>query len=88
MPYTLALALAAIGLVALLVVAIRLNAALRRFSAASSVVGDRVGGDAGMIRARSAALRVALAQRRSDEAREGTPRVPSAERGRQEDHRG
>ena len=54
----------------------------------STLVSDRVGDGVGLLRARSAALGVAFAERRPDQARKGEPRVPSVDRGRQEDHRG
>lgn len=86
MPYLPTLLLIVLGLVVLVVVAIRLIGSLRRFRAASTLVGDRVGDGVGLLRARFAALGVALAERRPDRARQGEPRVPSVDRGRQEDN--
>lgn len=84
MPYLPTLLLIVLGLVVLVVVAIRLIGSLRRFRAASTLVGDRVGDGVGLLRARFAALGVALAERRPDRARQVEPRVPSVDRGRQE----
>ena len=86
MPYLPSLVLIALGLVVLVALGVRVVGALRRFRAASTLVGDRVGDGAGLLRARFAALGVALAERRPDQARQGQPRVPSVDRGRQEDH--
>ncbi|MGM1059198.1 bacteriophage holin [Saccharothrix sp. Mg75] len=88
MPYLPTLLLIALGVVVLVVVGVRVIGSLRRFRAASSLVGDRVGDGVGLLRARFAALGVAVAARRPDRARQGEPRVPSVDRGRQEDHRG
>jgi hypothetical protein len=85
-PYLPILALIAFGLVVLVVIAHKVIGSLRRFRAASTLVGDRVGDGVGLLRARYAALGVALAERRPDHAREGKPRVPSVDRGRQEDN--
>ncbi|QQQ79030.1 bacteriophage holin [Saccharothrix sp. 6-C] len=87
MPYLPSLVLIALGVVVLVLTAVRVIRSLRRFRAASTLVGDRVGDGVGLLRARSAALGVALAERRPDHAREGKPRVPSVDRGRQEDNR-
>lgn len=86
MPYLPILVLVLLGVVLLVVTALRVIGSLRRFRAASSLVGDRVGDGVGLLRARSAALGVAFAERRPDHAREGKPRVPSVDRGRQEDN--
>lgn len=88
MPYLPILVLVLFGLVVLVAIAFRVIGSLRRFRAASTLVGDRVGDDAGLLRARFAALGVAFAERRPDQARQGKPRVPSVDRGRQEDNRG
>ncbi|WP_367127208.1 bacteriophage holin [Saccharothrix sp. HUAS TT1] len=88
MPYLPILALVLLGLVLLVLTVLRVVGPLRRFRAASTLVGDRVGDGVGLLRARSAALGVAIAQRRPDHARQGKPRVPSVDRGRQEDNRG
>lgn len=86
MPYLPILALILFGLVVLVATGIRVVGSLRRFRAASTLVGDRVGDGVGLLRARFAALGVAVAGRRPDHAREGKPRVPSVDRGRQEDN--
>ncbi|MFD1152200.1 bacteriophage holin [Saccharothrix hoggarensis] len=88
MPYIPTLALILFGLVALVAVTVRVIGSLRRFRAASTLVGDRVGDGAGLLKARFAALSLAVAERRPDQARQGEPRVPSVDRGRQEDSRG
>ncbi|MEV1115689.1 bacteriophage holin [Actinosynnema sp. NPDC049800] len=87
MPYLPSLVLIVFGVVVLVPIAVRVIRSLRRFRAASTLVGDRVGDGVGLLRARSAALGVAIAERRPDHAREGKPRVPSVDRGRQEDNR-
>ncbi|NUT46870.1 MAG: bacteriophage holin [Saccharothrix sp.] len=86
MPYSPILFLVLFGLVVLVLTALRVIGSLRRFRAASTLVGDRVGNGVGLLRARFAALGVALAERRPDHARQGKPRVPSVDRGRQEDN--
>lgn len=86
MPYLPILALVLLGVVVLVATAVRVIGSLRRFRAASTLVEDRVGDGVGLLRARYAALGVALAERRPDHAREGKPRVPSVDRGRQEDN--
>jgi hypothetical protein len=58
------LALIALGLVALLAIAIRVLRSLRRFAHARTLVGDRFGDGVGLLEARFAALKVAFAQRR------------------------
>ncbi|MFI9008417.1 bacteriophage holin [Actinosynnema sp. NPDC053489] len=87
MPYLPILALIVLGVVVLVLTSVRVVRSLRRFRVASTLVGDRVGDGVGLLRARYAALGVALARRRPDQAREGEPRVPSVDRGRQEDNR-
>lgn len=85
-PYLPILVLIVLGVVVLVLTGFRVIGSLRRFRAASSLVGDRVGDGVGLLRARFAALGVAVAQRRPDHARQGKPRVPSVDRGRQEDN--
>ncbi|WP_177221355.1 bacteriophage holin [Lentzea xinjiangensis] len=67
MPSTPTLALSAFGLVALVAISVRVVRSLRRFASARTLVGDRVGDRAGLLKARSAALKVAIAGRRSSE---------------------
>ncbi|MCE6998970.1 bacteriophage holin [Saccharothrix sp. S26] len=86
MPYLPILAPIVLGVVVLVLTVLRVVRSLRRFRAASTLVGDRVGDRVGLLRARSAALAVAVAARRPDHARKGKPRVPSVDRGRQEDN--
>lgn len=86
MPYLPILAPIVLGVVVLVLTCVRVIRSLRRFRAASTLVGDRVGDGVGLLRARFAALGVAVAERRPDHAREGKPRVPSVDRGRQEDN--
>ncbi|MFD4637177.1 bacteriophage holin [Lentzea sp. NPDC058436] len=67
MPSTPTLALIALGLVALIVIAVRVLRSLRRMASARTLVGNRFGDGVGLLKARSAALKVALAERRSNE---------------------
>jgi hypothetical protein len=76
------LVLVVVGVVALVAVVIRVVGSLRHFTKVSSRVSDNVGDGVGLLKARSAALGVAFAERRNDQ-----PRVRSTDRGRQEDHR-
>ncbi len=66
-PYTPTLALIALGLIVLVAIGVRVIRSLRRFAAARTLVGDRVGDGVGLLKARSAALKVALAERRRPE---------------------
>ncbi|WP_253766555.1 bacteriophage holin [Goodfellowiella coeruleoviolacea] len=54
----------ALGLAVLAAVGIRVFRSLRRFASTSRLVNDQVGDDVGLLKARSAALRVAVDQRR------------------------
>ncbi|WP_176946528.1 bacteriophage holin [Lentzea fradiae] len=65
MPSTPTLALIALGLVVVIVIAVRVIRSLRRFSRARTLVGDRLGDRVGLLKARRAALKVAFAGRRS-----------------------
>ncbi|MET8758540.1 bacteriophage holin [Lentzea sp. NPDC004782] len=67
MPYTPTLALIALGLIVLVAIGLRVIRSLRRFAAARTLVGDRVGDGVGLLKARSAALKVAFAERRRPE---------------------
>jgi hypothetical protein len=82
-PYLPSLVLVVVGVVALVAIVIRVVGSLRHFTKVSSRVSDNVGNGVGLLKARSAALGVAFAERRKDQ-----PRVRSTDRGRQEDHRG
>lgn len=77
------LVLVVLGVVALVAIVVRVVGSVRHFTKASSQVSDNVGNGVGLLKARSAALGVAFAERRKHQ-----PRVRSADRGRQEDHRG
>ena len=66
-PSTPTLALIALGLIVLVAIGLRVIRSLRRFARARTLVGDRVGDGVGMLKARSAALKVAFAQRRPKE---------------------
>ncbi|WP_434442871.1 bacteriophage holin [Lentzea sp. E54] len=86
MPSTPTLALSALGLIALVVIMVRVIRSLRRFASARTLVGDRVGDGVGLLKARSAALKVALAERRtSGQAR--TRANPAYDRRRGADRR-
>ncbi|MCP3803718.1 bacteriophage holin [Allokutzneria sp. A3M-2-11 16] len=65
MPYLLSLLLVVAGLVVLVVVAVKVFRSLSRFGAAYAAAGRHVDDRAGLLRARSAALKVAIAERRS-----------------------
>ncbi|MCG8923682.1 bacteriophage holin [Lentzea sp. CC55] len=67
MPSTPTLALIALGLVVLVVIGVRVLRSLRRLARARTLVGDGVGNGVGLLKARSAALKVALAGRRPKE---------------------
>ncbi|WP_112229651.1 bacteriophage holin [Lentzea atacamensis] len=64
MPYTPTLALVALGLIVLAAIALRVIRSLRRLASARTLVRDRVGDNVGLLKARTAALKVAFAQRR------------------------
>ncbi|HVW43283.1 MAG TPA: bacteriophage holin [Amycolatopsis sp.] len=65
MSYLPSILLAVAGLVILVAVAVRVFRGLRRFRATLSIVMTRTNDRAGLVRARSAGVRVALAQRRN-----------------------
>ncbi|MEV6244251.1 bacteriophage holin [Lentzea sp. NPDC051838] len=67
MPYTPTLALILLGLIVMVAISVRVIRSLRRFASARTLVGDRVGDGVGLLKARSAALKVAFAQRRRPE---------------------
>lgn len=64
MPYLPTVALVAIGLLLLVVLLVRTVKVLRGFKQTASMVATNTQDRAGLIRARSAALRVAFAERR------------------------
>jgi hypothetical protein len=85
-PYTPTLALVALGLIVLAAIALRVIRSLRRFASARTLVRDRVGDNVGLLKARTAALKVAFAQRRpSEQAR--TRANPAYDRRRGADRR-
>ncbi|WP_285642085.1 bacteriophage holin [Lentzea sp. NBRC 102530] len=67
MPSTPTLALVVVALLVVIIAAIRVIRSLRRFARTRTLVGDRVGDRVGLLKARSAALKVAFAQRRTTE---------------------
>lgn len=85
-PYTPTLALVALGLIVLAAIALRVIRSLRRFASARTLVRDRVGDNVGLLKARTAALKVAFARRRpSEQAR--TRANPAYDRRRGADRR-
>ena len=77
----------AVGLVLLVLVLVRVIRDVRRFGVTAAVVNARIEDRRGTLRARSAALRVAMKQTRARVKRSSAD-VPSTSRGRQEDDRG
>ncbi|MCT2583619.1 bacteriophage holin [Actinophytocola gossypii] len=77
----------AVGLVLLVAVLVRSARTVRRFGATASAVNARFGDETGHLRARSAALRVAMKETRA-RVKHTPADVPSERRGRQEDDRG
>jgi hypothetical protein len=63
-PYLPTVVLVAIGLLLLVLLLVRTVKVLRRFNQTASMVATNTQDRAGLVRARSAALRVAFAQRR------------------------
>jgi hypothetical protein len=77
----------AAGVVLLVLVLVRVLRDVRRFGATASVVNARFNDRTGTLRARSAALRVAMKQTRA-RVKHTSADVGSNRRGRQEDDRG
>jgi len=77
----------AVGLVLLVLVLVRVIRDVRRFGVTAAVVNARIEDRRGTLRARSAALRVAIKQTR-ERVKRSSADVPSTSRGRQEDDRG
>jgi hypothetical protein len=73
--YLLIAGLLAVGLLVLIVLAIRLRLALRRFGRVSGWLNDYVTSRSGMLRARSAALNVAFGELRRDGFSNERPRT-------------
>jgi hypothetical protein len=85
-PYTPTLALIALGLIVLVATGVRVIRSLRRFASTRTLVGDRVGDSVGLLKARRAALEVAIAgRRRPEQAR--TRANPAYDRRRGADRR-
>ncbi len=76
-----------VGVVLLAMVGFRACRDAVRFRTAVAVVGARIGDRRGTLRARSAALRVAMKETRA-RVKHSSADVPSRRRGRQEDDRG
>lgn len=76
-----------VGLLLLVMVLTRALRTVRRFGATAAVVNARFVDETGMLRARSAALRVAMKDTRA-RVKQSSADVPSRRRGRQEDDRG
>ncbi|OLF18076.1 bacteriophage holin [Actinophytocola xanthii] len=77
----------AVGLVLLVAVLVRVARTVRRFGTTAASVNARIGDETGHLRARSAALRVAMKETRV-RVKHTPVDVPSGHRGRQEDDRG
>ncbi|MGH3518684.1 MAG: bacteriophage holin [Haloechinothrix sp.] len=69
-PYVLSVLLVIVGLIGLAFLSWRAHQSVRTTKAVLKAVGAVLGNERGLLRARSAALRVALAQRRSSHAAE------------------
>jgi hypothetical protein len=78
---------AAVGLALLVALLVRVFRHVRRFGTTASVVNARFSDETGHLRARSAALRVAMKETRA-RVKHTSVDVPSGRRGRQEDDRG
>jgi hypothetical protein len=62
-----AIALVAVGLILLIVLVLRMRAAIAKFGIVRSLANQRIGDGTGMLRARSAALGVAVSDLRQDQ---------------------
>lgn len=87
MSYLPAIVVAAVGLALLSALVVRLFRHVRRFGATAAVVNARFGDETGHLKARSAALRVAVKETRV-RVKHTPVDVPSVHRGRQEEDRG
>ncbi|MGH3879073.1 MAG: bacteriophage holin [Actinophytocola sp.] len=76
-----------VGLGLLVLVLVRALHGVRRFNATAAVAGARIEDRTGTLRARTAALRVAMKETRA-RVKHAPAAVPSRRRGRQEDDRG
>ena len=76
-----------VGLGLLVLVLVRALRGVRRFNTTAAVAGARIEDRTGTLRARTAALRVAMKETRA-RVKHAPADVPSRRRGRQEDDRG
>jgi hypothetical protein len=76
-----------VGLLLLVMLLVRVSRHVRRFNRAAAAVGARFSDETGTLRARSAALRVAMDETRAS-VKHAPADVPSNGRGRQEEDRG
>lgn len=79
MPYVVSLALVVVGLLMLLVAAVRVRRAVRRFTDTAAAANLRITDAFGLLRARKAALGVAIRERRHGRMEADLARVPSGE---------
>jgi hypothetical protein len=79
MPYLPSIALLILGLLLLVAVGLAVLRAVRRFTGAAAAANDRVSDQSGLLRARTAAVGVAIRQRRRVRIQRETSRVPSGE---------
>ncbi|RZS43778.1 hypothetical protein EV193_102759 [Herbihabitans rhizosphaerae] len=79
MSYLPIIVLLAVGLVLLAFLVVRTLRALGRFSQVAGLVNGHVGDEVGLLKARSAALKVAVAERRQEGSDGEAPRVPSSQ---------
>jgi hypothetical protein len=77
--YAFSIALVVVGLLVLLAVMLRMRRTVRRFAATAAAVNLRVSDGSGLLRARTAALGVAIRQRRRVRIEGSLARVPSGE---------
>lgn len=87
MSYLPALIVAVVGLLVLVVVVVRVRGHVRKFDQAAEATRANLEYETGTLRARLAALRVALKQTRA-RVKQAPAVVPSNSRGRQEEDRG
>ena len=79
---------AAVGLALLIAVLVPALRRVRRFGTTAAVVNTRFSNQTGTLRARVAALRIAIRDRTRDRVAPAPAHVPSVRRGRQEEDRG
>ncbi|HEV2783535.1 MAG TPA: bacteriophage holin [Actinophytocola sp.] len=78
-PYLSSIALVVVGLLVLGAVLVAVLRAVRRFAGAAAAASGRVTDRTGLLRARTAAVGVAIRQRRRARIQTGAARVPSGE---------